>query len=163
MKRILLILAVGFFIVISPTYSQGTDSIGIQNQNSNYYKNYLGINAGVTTGVGFSYRYWPKKSGVQITILPLYDKNDFYLSFGLTYLNEIKTYKYSRFLFFVSNHITNFIGDLSYIDNLGIGLGMDFNFMEHVKLNFMLGYAAIDIFDDFKTRPTIEFGAFYNF
>ena len=101
--------------------------------------------------------------GVQITLFPLYDKKDFKYSFGLSYLHKIKVYKYSQFLLFASNHFTNFYSHSSYFYNLGFGMGIDLFFIDPMVFNFMLGYAGIDIFDDFKTRPTIEFGAFYNF
>ena len=31
---------------------------------------YFGLSAGLTTGVGFSFRSWGQKTGVQFTILP---------------------------------------------------------------------------------------------
>ena len=47
-------------------------------------KNEFGINAGFTTGVGFSYRCWPKKLGFQLTALPIKQNDKIWISAGIT-------------------------------------------------------------------------------
>jgi hypothetical protein len=142
---------------------QKNDSLSNDIKTKKFDNHFLGINAGITTGLGFSYRYWPGRSGFQITFLPLYDKEKTYVSFSTTYLFEIKQYKSSRFIFYSSNHITNIlVSHNRYVDNLGVGIGVDYLYSDFV-INFMVGYTGIDLFDDFKTRPSVESGIFYNF
>lgn len=161
MYRILLVLITLFLI--------GTINTSGQNpQNQPYpgeglYKHYFGINAGLTTGVGFSYRYWPGKNGFQVTFLPVVDRTSTTISFGATYLKEIKTFDKYRFLVYASNHLTNLYQyHDQYIDNIGIGAGFDV-YQKYFVLNMMVGYGCIDVFQDFRTRPTFEMGLFYNF
>lgn len=137
-------------------------------EESNYISTHsFGVNAGFTTGLGFSYRYWPARSGFQVTAFPLYDKtNKMLYSFGTTYLFDIKQHDYSRYLtsrvmMFASNHITNFSYDKRVIDNIGLGIGLDL-ICGNAIVNFMLGYGALDVIHDFKTRPIVEFGVFLN-
>ena len=161
MRKTIFSTLLGLIVFIIPVYNQEADSLTQPVQDKRFYSNYLGINIGATTGIGFAYRYWPGKNGVQVTLLPLYDKNDTYISFGISYLKEIKEYASSRFIFYASNHITNFFID-DFSDNLGFGIGLDYSGYDFI-VNLMIGYAGYDIFDNFKTRPAAEFGLFYNF
>jgi len=126
-------------------------------------RNYIGLNAGFTTGIGFSYIYFPNRNGFQLTALPLYDKNKMLVSFGTAYLREIQQYNNSRLVFYASNHLTNmFSYQKEWVNNTGIGIGLDFQysgFMYTIKV----GYAALDMLRDFKTRPVAEMGFFYSF
>ncbi len=142
-------------------FSQVVDTLQAPLSDKSQYKQYIGLNVGATTGIGFAYRYWPNKHGVQITFLPIYDDNNTYVSFGLTYLKEFKKSNFYRSLFYVGNHITNFIDDEIY-DNIGFGVGFEF-FRGYFSINFMVGYAGYNIFYNLKTRPTGEVGIFYNF
>jgi hypothetical protein len=163
MKKSLTLTIIGLFFMFISTYGQEVDSSNTSIQSEKKYKNYIGISAGFTTGLGVSYRYWPKKSGFQITLLPLYDEDNTYVSFGTTYLREIKQLKTSRLLFYASNHVTNFFSDdHTYADNLGIGVGFDVG-NDSFVFNFMIGYAGLDIFDHLKTRPVVDGGFFYRF
>jgi hypothetical protein len=166
MKKILLVLAV--VILCRTSFAQENET-----------KHYVGINVGYTTGVGLSYRYWPKKIGLQVTTLPLYSKDSTYGSIGLTCLLKIKQFDNeffsSRFLFYASHQVTNFFGgrsayhpaklmgeDRSWVYNAGFGFGFDIG-NGNVVLNLMLGYAVLDITDNIKTRPVVESGMFYRF
>ena len=69
MKKHILLLA-SFLIISSFLYSQVTTDIVKQDNNNQFFKNGFGMNAGFTTGLGFSYRYMPEKNGLQITGIP---------------------------------------------------------------------------------------------
>jgi len=161
MRRAVFTALMGLIVFIIPVYGQESDSITKPVRDKRYFNHYLGINIGSTTGIGFAYRYWPAKNGFQVAVLPLYDKNNTYISFGTSYLREIKEYNLTRFIFYAGNQITNFFND-DYSDNIGFGIGLDFSGYDFI-VNFMVGYAGYDIFDNFKTRPALEFGLFYNF
>lgn len=90
MKKFILITLLGLFRWNSSSLCQESELISNTNKFEHKHKHYIGANAGFTTGLGFAYRYWPKKSGVQISILPIYDENNIFVSVGTTYLWEIK-------------------------------------------------------------------------
>jgi hypothetical protein len=124
-------------------------------------KSYFGINAGITTGLGFSYIYWPKKNGLQVTFLPLFDKDYQNYSLSLTYLRFLTQYQNVNLFMFVGNHLTNiFYNEANY--NIGIGPGVEAS-TGSIKFHFMLGYGVLAIPTDIKSRPTVEAGIFYNF
>jgi hypothetical protein len=161
MRKSIFISLLAFAVFVTNVCSQDPDSITSPEQNKRYGNHYLGVNLGSITGIGFAYRYWPAKGGIQMALLPLYDKDNTYVSFGVAYLREIKQYNLTRFIFYAGNHITNYFVD-DFSDNVGFGIGLDFSGYDFI-VNFMLGYAGYDIFDNFKTRPAAEFGLFYNF
>ncbi|MFC2137942.1 hypothetical protein ACFLTE_07195 [Bacteroidota bacterium] len=154
MKKLLCFCLIGVTI-LSSVYNQASN----QKNNRLFNPHFLGVNAGFSTGIGFSYRYFPETRGYQVTCLPLLDKDNTYFSLGVTYLSEITEYKQSRLLLFVSNHISNF-DDV--VNNIGVGFGTDTQ-MENLIVNCMIGYGLLDMFNDIKARPIIEFGAFYSF
>jgi hypothetical protein len=161
MRKAILVSVLGFIVFVIPAYSQIPDSVVRREHVKIYGNHYLGVNLGSITGIGFAYRYWPAKGGIQIALLPLYDKDNTYVSFGVAYLREIKQYNLTRFIFYAGNHITNYFVD-DFTDNVGFGIGLDFSGYDFI-VNFMLGYAGYDIFDNFRTRPAAEFGLYYNF
>jgi hypothetical protein len=161
MRKAILISLLGFIVFIIPVFGQDPDSVARPEHVKRCCNHYLGINLGSTTGIGFAYRYWPAKGGIQIALLPLYDKDNTYVSFGISYLRELKEYKLTRFMFYAGNHMTNYFVD-DFTDNMGFGIGLDYRGYDFI-VNFMLGYAGYDIFDNFRTRPAAEFGIFYNF
>jgi len=123
--------------------------------------NYVGINAGFTTGLGFSYIYWPNKNGIQIAFLPLFDKINKEYSLGLTYLRFLTENRYTNLFLYFGNHFTN-IGSSQTIYNGGIGPGLQVG-GESIKVHFMLGYAIYNVPINTMIRPTIELGIFYRF
>lgn len=147
-------------------------SLNIIGQNSNdtlpAKKNqYFGVNAGFTTGLGFSYNFWPGKNGIQITFMPLFDKYKQLFSAGLTYLmtlkdyNAVKNFNDTKLFLFVGNHVYNLTND-EIIYNFGIGPGIEGG-MGDIKIRFMVGYAVLNIPDNPMSRPTVEGGLFYHF
>ena len=68
-------------------------SLNAQNKDATktLQKHHVGIHASSLGGVGFSYRYWPGKLGVQITTLPIFRQNKgYFLSVGATALYTLK-------------------------------------------------------------------------
>lgn len=129
-----------------------------------FKSHFIGLNAGITTGLGVSYRFMPSRNGFQVTVLPIIDPERTYLSLAATYLREIKKMALSRFLFYASNHYTNMlIRDDRFVYNCALGVGWDYNFYEDFNGNFMIGYAGLDLLSSPRTRPTIEFGLNYSF
>lgn len=124
--------------------------------------NYLGINGGLTTGVGMSYIYCPRKNGIQVTFLPLLDKDVAMFSAALTYLRFFSESEKVSFYFFLGNHLTNFLSDDKVIYNIGIGPGIEAG-DDIFKVHFSAGYAVLSIPDNAMSRPTAELGFFFKF
>ena len=160
--HLLVTLLLGLFLINSSLDAMSADFKSMGDEPANGKAHYFGLNAGFTTGIGFSYRYMPARNGIQLAGIPLYDRNHFYMSAGLTYLHTIRQYDFGRALFFVGNQLTNFFNEQKYAYNAGIGLGGDIEAGNFV-INLMIGYAAINIFEDFKTRPAAELGILFNF
>ena len=156
MKKLLFICILG--VLLNPTFSQENNSENIRLFNPNF----IGLSSGFTTGTGFTYRYFPDKSGMQVTFLSIICKSFTKASLGITYLKEIKEYDQARLLVYVSNHANNFSEDDHLKNNIGFGFGTD-RITDDLIINFMVGYAIYDILSDPKALPTIEFGYYYSF
>lgn len=125
--------------------------------------NYIGINAGTTTGLGLAYAYWPNKNGFQIAFMPLIDKVNTYISLGGTYLRKVKVVSndYTFFLYW-GNHLTNILSGHKWTYNTGFGPGIEYQ-TNGFSVHFMIGYGVYNIPDNMMTRPTIELGGFFKF
>lgn len=161
-------------------------SLFAQNNNENItgkkYSKAFGLGAGFTTGIGFSFRYFPKKYGIQINCAPYYNNygSEVFVSSGITLLYSINENKVSNFYAYLGNHylytklekseyyyyqpvgsqyVTRKVTD-SYL-NSGIGVGIEFHAQKRVTINFMLGYAQ---YESFKSLFfTAETALYYRF
>ncbi|MBR7066884.1 MAG: hypothetical protein IKI28_01015 [Bacteroidales bacterium] len=149
--------------------------------NTNPFINEFGANAGLTTGVGLSYRHWFNKFGVQVTALPIKESNYTFISGGLTGMYSMHNTKYIRIFAYWGNHVyheghsytsyqetnTNnndvkYYGSTEY--NTGVGLG--FSFGRVVAFNISVGYGAYNVFGGAKNLsllPTGEMGLYWRF
>ena len=123
------------------------------------YSNSIGIGAGFCTGFGLSYRYIPKKIGVQLNFAPYftdYGKNST-VSAGITFLDKIVEGNATNLYLYLANHyfmtresLVSYSGteynSADDIWNTGFGLGFEFNTKKRVVLNLMVGYAQYDSF-----------------
>ena len=67
---------------------------------------HLGLHAGSTTGLGFSYRYWPAKLGFQVTGIPIFNgDNRNYISGGVSLLYLFKENKVVDLFGYIGNHL----------------------------------------------------------
>lgn len=150
---------------------------------------YFGLHAGSTTAYGLSYRYWPKRLGVEFTTLPTFKKylpigKSFIkskISTGLSFLYKIKESKFvdlytylGGFTLFEKNYET-YYDQVNYetiyikkehLDlNIGLGLGVKFKFIEVMDFNLQLGYGMYKINqpNDFYSLVSGEVGLYYNF
>lgn len=104
----------------------------------NEFKNYIGLGAGITSGLGLSYRRWFEESGFQINLFPYYTQETYdnddsglrdgysrnaYLSLGLSYLKLFEDFERVRFLGFVSVHWIYTSDDDDYEISTGVPTG----------------------------------------
>jgi len=160
MKKMLFVIAL---LVASTHVVQSQDPALCDSTRTAFSTHYFGISTGFTTGVGFSYIYWPGRSGYQVTCLPLIDKKSSYISLGLTYLLTLKQMQKARVFLFVGNHVTNYFDDDDdFYYNGGVGPGIQLG-NDYLKFNFMVGYGLYTVTTNIRTRPTVETGLFFNF
>lgn len=151
------------------------------------YKHSFGIGAGFTTGLGVSYRYFPKKLGFQLNLAPYYENygKEAFISAGLTFLYNLAENKYSAVYVYFGNHIlhTSFektneeyvYNPVTYqyeqvfehytkkrdILNSGVGFGFEFSTTKRVTLNLMGGYAQYNTLE--RLFFTAEMALYYRF
>jgi len=156
------------FIMIMLLIFLSTSILGQENKNdekSEQQKHSVGLAAGFTTGLGLSYRYLPKKLGVQATFLIL--PNNYYSSFGATVLFKVIQRQNSWFYLYQSNLYSTYrtsgfnCGCPYYEWFNGIGFGTEIFLGRHFGLNFMGGAGFYENFDEFTV--TGETGVYYKF
>jgi len=139
----------------------------------------FGFNAGATTGIGLSYRYWPNKTGFQITALPIKTDDETFINVGLAGLQTFYDSRLTRFFGYLgSSYVVEDDLVYEYVYNSGtgsydeistnehntklnIGFGPGFAFGSRVRINIMAGYGFYDILGDFNIFPTGEIGLFF--
>lgn len=154
--------------------AQNDDSL--QAAKNRKLKNFIGIGAGFTTGVGISYRFVPGKVGFQATVGPYYMDygNDAFISCGLTLLKKIAESKYNNLYLYLGNHYiyrsykdynhNYYSSDETFTEeiwNTGVGLDFEFVSTKKVVMNIMLGYMQFNSFE--SLLPTIDAALYYKF
>ncbi len=162
-------------------------TLGHAQNDSINYKHSLGLSAGSSTGLGFSYRYWPKKVGFQLTGIPIFSTNTIFTSVGLSGLLKIKDFSKISLYGYFGNHmiyekstyfetffdpITGTVTETgvkivsqNYTYSTALGVGIKFNFWQVLDFNLQTGYGAIFNFNPNQYRTTLagEAGLYYHF
>jgi hypothetical protein len=143
---------------------------GLVNANDttkNVLKHYIGINLGSTTAIGLSYKYWPSRYGIQVTFLPLSEKEKIMISAGLTGLYLFKEFEGAYLFTYLSTHFTNMYSDgenfytKKYNFHIGFGPGIEVR-EDWIGLHFMIGYGLYNVGrNNMMTRPAVEIGIYF--
>lgn len=178
MKRI--ILTSIFLLASVVAFAQEND----EDSKIEILNNEFGFNIGATTGIGFSYRHWGDRFGLQITALPYKFEEDQFISAAITGMFSLRRTKYIRTFLYWGNHVlsdTEYNEYYDYDSETGIytyygqdevktqfnsGFGIGFSLGRIVAFNVSVGYGAYDIFggsDDFSLMPTGEIGLYWKF
>src|SRR6056297_64271 len=133
----------------------------------------IGAAAGFSTGYGLSFRYWPKKYGIQVNFAPYYDEYGSMISLGATGLMQVEDNGWSRFFFYLGNHLhynKTFADDYLPEDQtiltwiVGAGPGLELLIKERVGINVMFGVASyLDTDEYWMLSLTGETGLYYRF
>ena len=123
------------------------------------YNHRIGLNAGFTTGLGFTYGYYPDKLGVQVSFLPIYGDNSKFLSLGVTPLYTLSENHYFKSYFFMGNHLV--IKDKITEYNIGVGPGIEVG--QRVVFSIRGGFGLFDVTKSFNILPTLEMGLFFKY
>jgi len=141
------ILLLSFLVFSTVSFAQDT----LQKRSPHY----IGTHAGSVSGIGFSYRYWPKKLGFQLTAIPIFQSNKRnFISAGVSALyllkegKHIDLYSYLGFHFmnqksvgFTTDTLGNYVNAVSIEQhiNYGVGLGVKINLLKVLDLSLQLG------------------------
>ena len=175
MKTKIIIFSIFLFVGTNRIYAQEKQV----NTHEKKYKQAFGLGAGFTTGVGFSYRYFPKRYGVQLNIAPYYWNygKESFVSSGLTLLLSLEENRTNNIYAYFGNHFLYSRSDQSYYYdnqynptpkivttrklNTGVGIGIEFDAEKRVTLNMMVGYASYNTFESLFF--TGELALYYRF
>lgn len=173
MKKILFSTIVCFLSFLS--IAQKDSIVEREHVDGDTLKHYVGFGASSDWGAGMSYRYLPKKVGVQLNLLPIYHDEFYAQSTGLTFLYRVKNTSKINVYGYFANHLIffkehNFEDEEAYkFHIIGIGSGIDFKFSERMAFQITLGYGVYDVFEQmplFDGRVTYlsaGYGLFYRF
>jgi hypothetical protein len=161
-----LLFSLLFIVSLTGTISAQSDST-----HKKVFKHSLGAAAGITTGYGLSYRFWPHVVGVQLAFAPTSNYSQTKVSAGLTFLFKLVQtdkanlflYQGNHFFYYKDKYYSYWNGNhpaSHYLYN-GIGMGIEFIIVKRVSFNLMGGYAAYDNFNRFSL--TGETGLFFKF
>lgn len=152
-------------------WAQTDDEDEFENTPANF-EHEIGFHAGMSTGIGPSYRHWFDRFGIQVTAMPIKTSSWFYMNGGLTAMYSIQNYRKVRIFgywgncviheHYASNYYINNNSHTKY--NTGVGFG--FSLGHIVALNLQAGYGAFDLFggyDRLTLSLTGEVGLYYRF
>jgi hypothetical protein len=142
------------------------------------YKFGIGGGAGFATGYGLSFRYVPKRLGVQVNFAPYKTSDLERYSVGVTLLYLLIENKISNLFIYQANHyyynsqlVTYYNPNLpnseekirtteGYVNN-GVGFGIEIIMAKRISLNLMTGYAFYNTFS--QLNITAEVALYYKF
>lgn len=165
--NILLILC----LTLATTFAQSLNDISTPEKKR---KHYLGMHAGSTTGYGVSYRYWPDKLGLQVTLFPYISSDNSFLSLGISGLMKVHELEKLDVFLYLGNHF-RYSQDKYYynynqyeIDNyfnwsIGFGGGLNIRIAKILRLSVMTGLGNYDILNNYQLTFAGEVGFYYTF
>ena len=119
-------------------------------------KHAIGAALGLTTGYGLSYRFMPKRFGVQVAFAPTHSEYQTNISAGLTLLYTLEKTKHVNLFLYQGNHLLYrkyqyyypFPGEFDETTFYnGLGFGFEFLFLKRMSFNLMGGYAGYENFN----------------
>ena len=161
------------FILVSTVTAFAQEELTVEK--TKVRKNGLGLHAGSTTGLGFSYRYWPDEFGFQVTFLPVISSTNSFVSIGVTGMYKVSEKKSVDLFVYAGNHFIyrkdDYYYDPGYPEydnsswtwNFGLGVGMDIKIGKVMRLSLMTGLGNYDIFVDYTFTVAGEIGFYYMF
>lgn len=172
-------LSVAFLLLFITNTSFSQDAVADTSKGAHY----LGLNAGFTTGVGFSYKYVKNRIGFQFSGIPIVNDGDLWTSAGIAFTVRSKKSltsgkKYAPLLYFGAHTILESQEQYCYYDwstgaevsnekitdfslvSGAIGFGFDYKLNENFLFNFMTGY-GLYYTGSFSTNLSGEIGLHY--
>lgn len=127
-------------------------------------KHHIGLHQSSLGGLGLSYRYWPKKLGVQATVLPIFQQGQgHFFSAAVSVLYTLNKGKTVDLYGYWGNHFLSIkdYGPSTNALNTGLGMGFKINFTESLNLNLQAGYGFYNITESFTSTIAGGIGLYY--
>ena len=163
MKNLLAIFLVA--LTTFSAYAQDASNQKIEPTDPFYQKgqHFLGLNAGGSTGYGFSYKYLKNKVSFQLTGIPIFSEDDIYTSVGVQLTRRIGHSSFNNDpihfnVYTGAHHIYNSYTSYIFPDyvgstpqqttssdqqvNIAVGFGLEYIAMKKLSLNFNAGYGV---------------------
>lgn len=182
MKKLTAIVIATLFL--NYNYAQENEDVGLDS--SLFKTHFAGVHAGASTGLGFSYRWFPKKFGFQVTAIPVFNgNNNYFVSSGGSFLLRLNRSKRVDLFVYQGNHfifqsreeyvyepydpnnpyqeptIEN-VNEVSY--NLGVGAGINIHLFDNmIDISLQTGYGIFDLGSNPRSNITGEIGIYYCF
>lgn len=150
--------------------AQSKDTPGDSQETLKYQ---AGAFAGISQGVGMSFRFWPEKFGAQFTFAPNIRENSEWYSLGFSLLHWISKSEKTAIYAYQGNHLIldidknipepngAFTTEWDRQFACGLGFGVQINLVTRFKLDITTGFAAVNNFE--TLRSDIGMGFFYEF
>jgi hypothetical protein len=134
-------------------------SLFAQTDEATPFKHYVGVDAGASSGFGLSYRYQPKKWGIQANMFPSVSADDYNISIGATVIRSLYRTNKMQFFLYYGNHLhfeqvetytynysNGYYTEDKQIDKsnqwvTGIGPGFEIYIAKRLSLNGRFGFA----------------------
>ena len=143
-------IAILFLLSISGLFAE-TDTA------SENLSKYIGAGAGMTTGYGLSYRYWPKACGTQIVLTPIVSDDNITINIGTAALKALFNTKNTRLFLYLAGNGT-YANYKEYTDSpieseeapsenvsnfswaIGVGPGIEIYLFKNIAIDIMFGF-----------------------
>ncbi len=177
MKKIFQLFVIATFSFVQSANGQSSPEEVLESKPT--FKHALGMHAGAVTGLGFSYRYAPKKWGIQVTGIPIFSAGNIFASTAasvqykfkshdkvdlFTYLGVHNIYERSEYYYGLYEPFDGY--DAVYTNNTltaGFGAGLNIHLLEVIQLSVQAGYGLYDLSGWISTNLTGEIGVYYRF
>ncbi len=152
-------------IVISISSFSFAQSEHVESEQPTPPKHAVGLHAGFTTGVGFSYRFWPKKFGIQLTGVPFFNskKDRTTVFMGVSLMYKVMESRRIDLFTYLGNHYS-YRTHAESRHNAGLGFGMNIhNVINRMYFTFQGGYAIYELNKSPFSLITAEVGVYFRF
>jgi hypothetical protein len=149
---------------------------GVLNAQNENKKHHIGLQAGMTNGVGFSYKFIPRKFGFQLSFVSFYSRRQELIQsqgasliYVLKEYSKLETFTYLGGAYGFSNRMSEEDENLDiarkYRDILstGGGIGTNIYLGDSFEFSFQLGVTVLTIQNTQKVFPSGGLGFFYKF
>ena len=139
-----------------------------------HYRGAFGVSAGMTTGLGLTYIYFPCRFGIQVSALPIKTQDLTFYSGAITGYYTLEERRYFNTYLYLGNHLVYRYEKYGYQPNYpfsvpsedteyNVGFGVGFITGKKIAFRFMAGYAVYDVTNTVNFYPAVETGLYYRF
>jgi hypothetical protein len=152
-------------ILIGFTFSAGFLFAQEEEDDSQSRDHAVGMHVGATTGIGFSYRYWPEKVGFQLTAVPFFNsrnENNFLSIGGSVFYKFLDTRKSDLYGYLGTHYVK--VSQFDPRHSVGFGFGANlYPVVNRFYFSLQAGYGIFRLNDKPFSFLTGEFGVYFKF